>query len=100
MPLRLSARILRLAILVEASDVADADAVGIATSAMSANLLDGPTLFDTAISPYDIMIANALPASLLVPSVDVGSTIVLALNSGTAMNDDFSDCSHTFDVKK
>lgn len=93
-----SACVFRFLIGIKSTDVADADAVGIVIEAMGTNLLQRTALMNGAIAIDDKVIADALPPAGLVPAVDVGYGVVLALNRGGTMKDDFSDLSHGGDV--
>lgn len=93
-----SASIFCFLIGIKSTDVADADAVGIVIEAMRTNLLQRTASMNGAIAVDDKVIADALPPACLVPAVDVGHGIVLALNRGGTMKDDFSDLSHGGDV--
>lgn len=93
-----SACVFRFLIGIKSTDVADADAVGIVIEAMGTNLLQRTASMNGAIAIDDEVVADALPSASLVPTVDVGHGIVLALNRGGTMKDDFSDLSHGGDV--
>lgn len=83
---------------IQSTDVADADAVGIVIEAMGTNLLQRTALMNGAIAIDDEVIADTFPSAGLVPAIDVGHGVVLALNRGGTMQDDFSDLSHGGDV--
>lgn len=89
-----SACVFRFLIGIKSTDVADADAVGIVIEAMGTNLLQRTASMDGAIAIDDEVITDALPPASLVPAVDVGHGVVLALNRGGTMQDDFSDLAH------
>lgn len=86
-----SASVLRLACLVlQATDVADADARGIVTLAMCALLTEGTTLENRAILGDDVMISNVSPATICnMPTLDVGHCNILTFKSGRAVQYDF-----------
>ena len=56
--------------LVDTSDVADADAIGVVSRAMCAYLLQWSPSFDLAVEGDDVVVANVSPALLLVPIPD------------------------------
>lgn len=62
-----------LTIFVDATDIHDADAVGVVTFAMSANLVERPAHLQGAIEPYYVVISDAIEALLSMPFVDIGS---------------------------
>lgn len=93
-----SACVFRFLVGIKSTDVADADAVGIVIEAVRTNLLQRTASMDGAIAIDDEVITDALPPASLVPAVDVGHGVVLALNRGGTMKDDFSDLSHGGDV--
>ncbi len=78
----------------EAAYVADAYAVGIVPFTMRTGLGDGTSCVHAAIPVDDIVVSDALPVSLAVPTVYVGHSIVTALGGGGTVDDDFSDFSH------
>lgn len=79
---------------VAASDIADADAVGVVAFTMGADLTDGTTDVDGAVAIDDIVIADALPTSGTMTAVDVSYGVVHTFRCGTTMNDDVVDGSH------
>lgn len=88
------AGVLRAAVGGEASDVADADGVGVVAGAVGSDHLGRAALLDGPVKPDDVMVANHLEAPVFVPAVDVGSGEVLALGGGGTVDDEFSDLSH------
>lgn len=54
----------------------------------------GTSALDGAVEEDDVVIAAAIPATLTVPAVDVGSSVADAFGGGTAMNDNLGDASH------
>lgn len=88
------AGVLRAALGAEPPDVADADGVGIVTLAVSSDHFEWATGVDAAVTIDDIVVANHLEAPGLVPAVDVGYGIVLALGSGGTVDDELGDFSH------
>lgn len=65
-----------------ASDVADADGVGVVSGAVGSDHLEGTALFDGAVESDDEVVAYHLEASLPVPTVDVLHGEVLAFDCG------------------
>lgn len=74
--------------------IADADAYGVVTCAVSTCLVLGATDMDGAIAIDDEVVANLAEASLTMPAVDVGNCVVTTFGCGTTMDDDFCDFSH------
>ena len=92
-------RVLWLTENVEATDVADADAVGVVPFAMASDGLYVLAHLDGAVKVYHIMIAavrstRQREASLLVPSLNVIQLEITPLLRRGAMQDDFLDFSH------
>ncbi len=69
------------------TDVADSDAVSVVGCSMCAYLCFGSACMDATIAIDDPVITDALPASILVPSVNVLDGEVLALGCRGAMDD-------------
>ena len=88
--------VLGLAVGRQTADIADADADSIVTFAVCANLALRSACVYAAVTIYHEVIADAVEASLAMPTVDVLDGEVLALCGGTAMNDDFCYFSHDF----
>ena len=84
------------ALLVDASDVADADTVEVVSSAMCADLLYWSPSFDFAAEGDDIVIAYVAPALLFVPRPDCVGVYVSPLWGGGAMEYDVCYFSHCF----
>jgi len=61
-----------LSIFVQTSDISDADAVGVVSFAMSANLVYRPAYLQGAIESYHVVVADAIEAALTMPFVDIG----------------------------
>lgn len=74
--------VLGFTLLVDASDVADADTVEVVSSAMCADLLYWSPSFDFAVEGDDVVVANVSPALLLVPIPDVVDVYVSPLWGG------------------
>lgn len=91
--LRISTRIGRIVTLV-ASDIGDAYGFGIVRFAMRTGLTDWTTRLYSTIEADHEMITYPCEASLVMPSVDVSSMIILTLLSSGAMDDDFIYSSH------
>ena len=88
--------VLGLAVGRQTADIADADAVSVVPFAMCANLALRPACVYAAVTIYHKVIADAVEASLAMPAINIFNGEVLALCSGTAMNDDFCNFSHDF----
>ena len=85
------ARVGRTALGVEATDVADADAMGVVSSAVCAYAVVGSPAIDRPVQVNHIMIAYALPSPRLVPAVDVVDGHLHAGRCGGAVDDDGVD---------
>lgn len=83
---------------VQASDIANAKAIGIVAQAVGSHLLLFPASFYLAIQSDDVMVANFGKASGLVPAVNIGGMVFVALASGRAVEDDFSYFAHDLRV--
>lgn len=79
---------------VEAAHVADAYAVGVVSLAVRALVLELTTFLHMSVQTDDVVVADALEASLLVPAVNLLGTDVHARRRGGAVDDDFIDGSH------
>lgn len=86
----------RATVVIKASDIGDADAVGIVAFGVCAGLLDGSASVDVAVGVDDVMIADVVPAEALMVAADAlhGTDGIGA--RGGAVDDDFGDCSHFF----
>lgn len=91
-----SACVFGFASLVDTSDVADADAVGVVSRTMCADLLYWSPSFDFAAESDDVVIAYISPALLLVPRPDGVGVYVSPLWGGGAMEYDVCYFSHCF----
>ncbi len=80
---------------VEATDIADADAVGIVPFAMSTRSFDGSPSVNRPVQVHNVMIADAGEAALAVPAVDVVHRHRHALWRGGAVHDDLIYASHS-----
>ena len=63
---------------------------------MCANLALRSACVYAAVTIYHEVIADAVEASLAMPAINIFNAEVLALCSGTAMNDDLCNFSHDF----
>ena len=85
-----------VAVGIKATDISDANALGVVTWAMGTGLFDGATREDAAVGVDDIVIADVVPAEALMVAADaLHGTVGIGTGSG-AMEDDFGDCSHFF----
>ena len=80
------------------TDVADANAVGIMPQAMGASYLLGTSLVDAAVTIDDIVITYVSKMACQVSTTNVVHREIFAFGSGRAMNDNFSDASHSLGV--
>ena len=86
--------VLGLAVRRQTADIADAETDSIVTFAVCANLVHRSSWVYAAVKTNYKVITYAVEASLAMPAVDIFDSEVLALFSGTAMNDDFCYFSH------
>ena len=77
----------RFAIGSAATDVANANGVGIMPQAMSTDLLNGTSLVDAAVKINHEVIADAPEATLLVPGIYISDREGFAFRCRRAMND-------------
>lgn len=84
----------RATVGIEAADIGDADAVGIVTFGVCAGLLHRAASADAAIGIDDVLIANVAPAKGAMVSPYGFHRADGVRACGSAMDDDFSDCSH------
>ena len=96
--LRFGSRVLALADKVASANVAHAYALTVSACAVCANNLLWSALFYLAIKGNDVMIATALPASLPVPTVNIGNGKRLSLSSGGTVYDYFFYLSHASNI--
>lgn len=75
------------AVSIKTSFVTDADAVLVVVKAMGSYHGLGTTSFDGAISADDVMVADTLPSSLLVPLVDLSCAGGLVGSDGGTVDD-------------
>ena len=87
-----------LAVNRHASDIAHADTVSVVAAGVRADLLDGAAWMHAAVTVYDVVVAYALPASLLVPAVNICHRVVAALGRRAAVQNNLSNFSHTYSV--
>lgn len=80
----------------DATDVADAERMGVVARAMGTDLCDGTTDVDRAVAIDHIVIADGAVAPLAMPTGDVRNGVVLALRRGRTMDDDFLNLSHGY----
>lgn len=83
-----------LVVLAHATDIADADAVGIVPRAMGTILREGPALFDGAIKADDVVVADGGEAAAAMPCVYLCGCMEASLGGGAAVDDDFVDLAH------
>ena len=83
-----------LAVMVQASNVADSYAVSVVPLAVGTCLFQRPTAFDGSIYQYHIVVSYHAVSLFTVPAVYIRSPKALALLSGRAMDDYFCYCSH------
>lgn len=88
----------RFSVLGHATNIADANAVGIMPQAMGASDVLGTPLVNAAVPIDDIVITDVGKLACQVPTTNVLHREVLAFGSGRAMNDNFSDASHSLGV--
>lgn len=88
MTLHLRASVCRLAIRIQAANIGHTDTVRIVALTMRPRLTDRPSTLYSSVKPDNIVIADRLPTSLLVPSRDVGSRKILT-GSGSRTVDDY-----------
>ena len=81
---------------IEATDIGNANALGVVTWAMGTDLFDGTASVDAAIRVDDIVIADVVPAEALMVAADALHGAVGIGAGGGAVDDDFGDCSHFF----
>ena len=79
---------------IKAADIGDTDTVGVVAGAMGSDLLDGTARMDAAVGVNDIMIADVVPAEALMVAADALYGAVGIRTGGSAVDDDFGDCSH------
>ena len=88
----------RFSVLGHTTNIADANAVGIMPQAMGASYVLGTPLVDAAVPIDDIVITDVGKLACQVPTTNIVHREVLAFGSGRAMNDNFSDASHSLEV--
>lgn len=88
----------RFSVLGHTTDVADANAVGIMPQAMGASYVLSTSLVDAAVTIDDIVITDVGKLACQVPTTNIVHREVLAFGGGRAMNDNFSDASHSLGV--
>lgn len=88
----------RFSVLGHTTNVADTNAVGIMPQAMGASYVLGTSLVDAAVTIDDIVITYVGKMAGQVPAANVLHREVLAFGSCRAMNDNFSDASHSLGV--
>lgn len=94
-PLNLGSGVFGFPIFIESANIADTEGTGIVSLAVGTNHFEGTALFDGSVKADDIVVANHLEATGLVPTVDVGNGIVPAPGSGGTVDDDFTNLSHS-----
>ena len=88
----------RFSVLGHTTNVTDANTVGIMPQAMGASYILGTSLVDAAVPIDDIVITYVSKMACQVPTANVVHREVLAFGGGRAMNDNFSDASHSLGV--
>ena len=88
----------RFPVLGHTTDVADANTVGIMPQAMGASYILGTPLVDAAVPIDDIVITYVSKMACQVPTTNVVHREIFAFGSCRAMNDNFSDASHSLRV--
>ena len=88
----------RFSVLGHTTNVTDANAVGIMPQAMGASYVLCTSLVDAAVTIDDIVITYVSKMACQVPTTNVFSCEIFAFGSGRAMNDNFSDASHSLGV--
>ena len=84
----------RATVDIEATDIGDADAVGVVVFGMCACLFDRTASVDAAVGIDDVMIADVTPAKGKMVSPYGFHREDGVRTCGGAMDDDFGDCSH------
>ena len=85
-----------VAVSIKASDIGDADALGVVARAVGTDLLDGTARADAAVGIDDIVIADVVPSEAFMVATDALHGAVGIGAGGGAVDDDFGDCSHFF----
>ena len=88
----------RFSVLGHTTNIADANTIGIMSQAMGASYVFGTSLVDAAVPIDDIVITYVGKMAGQVPTTNVLHREVLAFGGGRAMNDNFSDVSHSLGV--
>lgn len=88
----------RFSVLGHTTDVADSNAVGIMPQAMGASYVLSTSLVDAAVTIDDIVITDVGKLACQVPTTNVVHREIFAFRGGRAMNDNFSDASHSLRV--
>ena len=99
MALLLGSCVVRLAVHVQATYVADANAVGVMPLAVGSRLFYLATCFYRTVQQHHIVVAYHGVALFAVPAVYVAGSEMSALLSGRAMDDYFCYCSHGYFFK-
>lgn len=88
----------RFSVLGHTTNIADANAVGIMPQAMGASDVLGTSLVDAAVPIDDIVITYVGKLASKMPTANVVHCEIFAFGGGRAMNDNFSDASHSLGV--
>lgn len=88
----------RFSVLGHTTNIADANAVGIMPQAMGASYVLGTSLVDAAVTIDDIVITYVGKLACQVPTTNALHREIFSFGSGRAMNDNFSDASHSLGV--
>ena len=78
----------------QTAHVAHTNACSVHAYTMRTNLRLGSAVLHRTIKAHHIMVANAVPPTCAVPTVNVGSSESLALHRGSAMQNDVFNLSH------
>ena len=83
-----------LAVGSAAADIAHSYTGGVVAASVSSYLLYWSAWVHGSVAVYDVVVAYALPASLLVPAVNIGDGKVSALWCGRTVYDNLVDLTH------
>ena len=83
-----------LAVLIQTSDIAHSNGIGIVPDAVSALLFNGSAIKNLSLLVDNEVVSDFLETALAVPSCKVGHRNHLLREGGSAMHDDFIYCSH------
>lgn len=83
-----------LAVSSAAANIADANTSGVVSAGVRAGDIYWSARVHRSVAVYDVVVADTLPASLLVPAVDIGDGKVSALWCGRAVYNNLVDLTH------